>query len=49
MGPWGYTPFGGVDVTDGDPVIRLGGNLGIDPVDGDLELEVAPGIYVDLD
>jgi hypothetical protein len=44
-----YTPAAGVDITDGDPVIALGGGLGIDPFNGDLEVQVAPGVYVDVD
>jgi hypothetical protein len=35
-------------VTDGDLVENLGGGLGIDLETGDLELEIAPGLDIDL-
>lgn len=34
--------------TSGDPSIGLGGGLGIDLVNGDLTMKVAPGFSIDL-
>lgn len=43
-----YDPPIGVD-NQGDAVINLGGGIGIDARDGSVEIEVAPGFYVDTD
>jgi hypothetical protein len=50
MGPYGYGYGGGIGVDlDGDFVEELGNGLAIDPYDGDLEVEVFPGVYMDED
>jgi hypothetical protein len=41
-------PAVGLD-DDGDPVLNLGGGIGVDMRDGSLEVEVAPGFYMDTD
>lgn len=46
---YGYESPVGVDITDGDPVLNMGGGIGVDMRTGDLEIEVAPNVYVDVD
>lgn len=44
-----YQPAGlGIDISDGDPVVNLGGGFGVDIADGELEYEIAPGIDIPL-
>lgn len=38
----------GID-TDGDLTIGIGGGLAIDTSDGSLEIQIAPGVYIDTD
>jgi hypothetical protein len=38
-----------VDLSDGDLTVGLGGGLVEDLSTGDLELQIAPGIDIDLD
>jgi hypothetical protein len=42
-------PSLGVDVTDGDPVLNLGGGIGEDLRTGEIEFEILPGLDIPLD